>query len=161
MTAPLRLVNAIDGFTGQWWPLSNYYVWPIIVDGTTYASSEHYYQSAKATTEDDWAWIRAAATPDESKQRARTVQRRPDWDTTRLAVMRRALAAKFLPDNHPGSVLLATGTATLLESNDWGDDDWGVCDGAGANLLGVLLMERRGVIRPLEPEPRQWNRRSA
>ncbi|MBM0229350.1 hypothetical protein JNW87_31675, partial [Micromonospora sp. ATA51] len=42
----------------------------------------------------------------------------------------------------------------MLESNDWGDDDWGVCNGVGANLLGVLLMERRGVIQPLEPEPR-------
>jgi len=43
--------------------------------------------------------------------------------------------------------LLATGNATLIEGNTWGDTYWGVCKGKGQNKLGKLLMELRSELR--------------
>lgn len=56
--------------------------------------------------------------------------------------MRDLLDLKFA-DPALAALLLATGDADLVEGNDWGDRFWGVCDGAGANMLGRLLMELR------------------
>ena len=39
--------------------------------------------------------------------------------------------------------LLATGKATLVEGNSWGDTFWGVCRGKGKNMLGKILMRVR------------------
>jgi len=41
------------------------------------------------------------------------------------------------------SLLQATRGKELIEGNDWGDTLWGVCDGKGRNILGVILMAIR------------------
>jgi ribA/ribD-fused uncharacterized protein len=60
--------------------------------------------------------------------------------------MRTAIRAKFSQHGELRSLLLSTGSATLVEhtSNDshWGDGG----DGSGQNMLGRLLMEERARI---------------
>jgi predicted Rossmann fold nucleotide-binding protein DprA/Smf involved in DNA uptake len=61
-------------------------------------------------------------------------------------VMRKCLSQKFaIPEL--GTALLATGTAELIEGNSWGDTYWGVCNHAGQNRLGELLMQERSKAR--------------
>lgn len=31
----------------------------------------------------------------------------------------------------------------IIEENNWGDKEWGVCNGVGKNLLGICLMNLR------------------
>jgi hypothetical protein len=45
------------------------------------------------------------------------------------------------------ALLLATGDMELIEDNDWDDTYWGVCNGAGENNLGKLLMKIRAEAR--------------
>ena len=42
--------------------------------------------------------------------------------------------------------LIATGHLDLIEGNTWNDTFWGVCDGAGENNLGKLLMKVRASL---------------
>lgn len=146
-TSPIVLLDAIAAFEGPHWTLSNFAEHPMDVDGHRYATVEHYFQAMKPVSPADHDRIRDAATPAEAKRLGREVELVPDWRERRAAVMRRALAAKFTPDSAAGRALLATGEAVLVEGNDWGDQLWGVADGRGRNLLGVLLMERRGALR--------------
>lgn len=146
-TEPLTVLDAVVAFRGRFWPLSNFFPHDIVVDGATYPTVEHWFQAEKAARPADRDRIRTAATPAEAKQLGRSVTMVEDWSTRRVQVMRRGLAAKFTRDSAPGRLLLATGHATLIEGNDWGDQLWGVSDHRGRNLLGVLLTERRGVLR--------------
>ncbi len=66
----------------------------------------------------------------------------------------------FLSNFHPCAIfldgavyLLATGSAELIEGNDWGDDYWGRATPQGKNHLGVVLMQVR-------EELRDWSRPS-
>ena len=149
--APIVLSDTVAEFRGPTWTLSNFAEHPMDIDGHRYATVEHYFQAMKAVSAQDHDRIRDAATPDEAKRLGREVDLAPDWRDRRTGVMRRALAAKFTPDSEAGRFLLATGEATLIEGNDWGDQLWGVSDGRGRNLLGVLLMERRGALRATSP----------
>ncbi|MBU6446249.1 MAG: NADAR family protein [Verrucomicrobia bacterium] len=63
--------------------------------------------------------------------------------------MRQVLASKFKPGSKLAGQLLDTGSAYLVEHNErkgrdtfWSDDH----DGTGENMLGQLLMERRGTL---------------
>lgn len=145
-TEPLTVLDAVVAFRGRFWPLSNFFPHDIVVDGATYPTVEHWFQAAKALDAADRDRIRNAATPAEAKRLGRSVTMVDDWPTRRVEVMRRGLAAKFTLDGEPGRLLLATGHATLIEGNDWGDQLWGVSGRRGRNLLGVLLTERRGVL---------------
>lgn len=71
---------------------------------------------------------------------------RGDWEKVKISMMREALVAKFTQHVELRDLLSATGDAELVEhTNDtfWGDGG----DGSGANLLGVVLMEVRDMIR--------------
>jgi len=107
---------------------------------------EHYYQAAKT---DDPIWaanILKCATPGEAKKLGRLAPIVPGWDDQKIGVMRTLLRVKF-SDWDLGDMLLATGDATLVEGNWWGDTFWGVCKGTGENWLGRLLMETRDLLR--------------
>ena len=41
--------------------------------------------------------------------------------------------------------LQETGDKELVEGNNWGDTLWGVSEGKGRNILGVILMEIRNL----------------
>jgi ribA/ribD-fused uncharacterized protein len=128
--------------------LSNYYPVIIKIDGITYKSVEHYYQSQK-TLDREWIQkITIAETCDEAKKTGNSedLPRRPDWDTWKLTAMRQGLRAKFTQHQELQEQLLNTGNALLLENSET-DYFWGIGrEGTGKSMLGKLLMELRNEL---------------
>lgn len=160
-----RNVDVInDDFRGHYRFLSNFYESPFTLpDGNVARTVEHAFQAYKARHQDDYLAILAAATPGEAKRLGRRAAIHPDWDVTRVDVMRRLLALKFAEGTVLARRLTGTGDAFIVEGNTWHDRFWGVCHcaqcrGAGDNQLGRLLLARRDELRVLEraarePEP--------
>lgn len=126
----------IDSFRGPFRFLSNFYVCD---DGWCL---EHVFQSLKADSEVERAWVMASPDATTAKHRGYKVRMRPDWEERKVDVMRRLLRLKFKRPEL-AEALLATGNVELIEGNNWGDVFWGRCEGAGKNWLGVLLMDLR------------------
>lgn len=136
----------IDKFDGEFAFLSNFYPAKIIMDGMTFQNSEAAYQAQKClNTMDKFQFCELG--PREAKKLGRKVQLRPDWEQIKDSVMERVLGLKFHQNIQLGNLLIATGDATLIEGNHWRDTYWGVCDGAGLNRLGELLMQVRTELR--------------
>lgn len=131
--------------------MSNFSRHPIVVDGRTYPTSEHYYQSQKFMNEEQRARVRNARTPSEAAAVGRdpSGHLRPDWERVKEEVMMRALREKFSQHPDLARQLVATGYARLVEHTTkdsyWADGG----DGRGQNRLGVLLMELREELRML------------
>ena len=128
---------------------SNFSPYPIQFKGRRWPTSEHYFQAQKfAGTEHEEA-VRLAKSPMVAARMGRSRERplRSDWETSKDAIMREALRAKFTQHPHLLSLLLSTGDAELVEhtanDNYWADGG----DGSGKNRLGQLLMELRAVLR--------------
>lgn len=147
---PTVTADAIRGFFGAYRFLSNFHQAPLVLDGVTYASSEHAYMAQKTTDPELRRAIANAETPSKAKALGRAVPLRSDWDSYRLVAMLAVLTAKF-SDPELGRLLLLTGDRYLEETNDWGDRYWGV-DGHGSNFLGQLLMLVRSNLRLQHPE---------
>jgi hypothetical protein len=150
----------IDRFTGPYAFLSNFAAAPVLMDGETYPTVEHAYQAAKvwphacATYRGSdlrfkpWRTIiREASTASAAKRLGGRAPLREDWEHVKVGVMRELLEQKFAPRTHYRELLLATGDATLIEGNTWGDIYWGMCRGRGTNMLGKLLMVIRDAGR--------------
>ena len=77
--------------------LSNFAPAPIVLDGMTWPTTEHYFQAQKFLDPASQSAIRNAATAGEAKKLGRTSGQgfRRDWDEVRDAVMLAALRAKF------------------------------------------------------------------
>lgn len=128
---------------------SNYWVAEINVEGKSWPSSEHYYQSCKSTDEVFREKVRTAPTPDDAKTLGNSEECicRPDWDTYKDTAMRIALRAKFTQHDNLRKLLLESGDAILIE-NSAKDYYWGCGeDGSGKSMLGKLLMELRTELR--------------
>lgn len=148
MTDYVTIVTSpITHFTGEYSFLSNFYN----LDPRSYPwqSVEHAFQAAKTNDPDERKAILSAEGPKLAKQRGRAVTLRPDWELVKVDVMAALLETKFAPGTRLASLLVGTCPRMLAEGNNWCDHTWGVCDrhGNGMNLLGVLLMERRGALR--------------
>ncbi|KAF0814963.1 N-glycosidase YbiA [Andreprevotia sp. IGB-42] len=141
-------MNTINFYTVEapYGCFSNFAPYPIMLDGLTWPTSEHYFQAAKLIHAADKAAVHQAPTPFLAAQigRERTRPILPDWNQVKDGVMATALAAKFVQHPAIGEILLSTGDALLVEHtvNDayWGDGG----DGRGRNRLGYLLMDLRG-----------------
>jgi ribA/ribD-fused uncharacterized protein len=138
--------DTINFFRGRYDFLSNFYVREIVYNGFTYKSTEHAYQAAKAIDPLIHDVIAAADTPGQSKKLVRKIQIREDWAEVKDKIMLDVLRLKF-KHYDLRSKLLATGNATLIEGNTWGDVYWGVCEGKGLNMLGKMLMQVREEIK--------------
>lgn len=140
---------AIKSFRGKYKFLSNMFPVKIEFEGKVWNSSENIYQSFKTGYVLERALF-PTMTPSESKQYWRYAAiRNPQFYTTRLRYMERALRAKFA-NPHLQALLLETGDEELVEGNTWGDRFWGVTDmgdGVGNNFLGKLLMKLRAEYR--------------
>jgi ribA/ribD-fused uncharacterized protein len=129
---------------------SNFSAHPVIIDGTRWPTTEHFFQAMKFTDQRDVDAVAAALTPFEAAQKGRDRTRsfRGDWDTVRDDVMLKALRAKFVQHDALADVLRSTGDAALVEHtrNDsyWADGG----DGRGLNRLGDLLGIVRGALPP-------------
>ena len=128
---------------------SNMAPYPIIIDGTCWPTSEHYYQAMKFSDPTLREKIRSVANPFVAA--AMGNDRRqvicPDWDAVRVEIMLRAMRAKFEQHADIRAMLLATGERRLVDHTA-PDDFWGEgSDGLGRNMVGVLLMRIRDELR--------------
>lgn len=139
-------VETIDRFDGPWEFLSNYFPARVVLDGCVYPTVEHAYQAAKTNDAARRDEIARVPDPDLAKQLGRASVHRPDWGEVRLPIMRSLVFAKFA-DSGLRQRLLATGSALLVEGNDWRDTFWGVCAGQGTNHMGRILMAARAGAR--------------
>lgn len=65
-----------------------------------------------------------------------------DWEDKRIKIMIDILLQKFEAQEMLAK-LQETGDKELVEGNSWGDTLWGVSEGKGRNILGLILMEIR------------------
>lgn len=140
------MINTIISFSGKYRFLSNFYDFPIEVNGILYPTSEHAYQAQKTLSLSERNHIAKLKTPGLAKRYGQKVTLRPHWDTVRIPVMFNILQIKFA-DEKLSSKLLNTNDAVLVEENAWGNRFWGAVyeknDWCGQNHLGVLLMHIR------------------
>lgn len=137
----------ITSFSGRYHFLSNFHPAKIRFEGAEYPTVEHAYQAAKTDAPSARERIAKAATPGYAKAMGRAVRKlAPDWENRKEVIMLELLREKFSTERLK-RLLMNTGTAKLIEGNNWGDRYWGVCRGEGENRLGVLLMQIRDEIR--------------
>jgi len=105
-----------------------------------YATVEHAFQAAKATTEWQHHAVRACGTPGFAKQAGRQVTLRPDWEEVKYDIMVKCLREKFKIKMFKRE-LLSTGHRELREDSPT-DFEWGARN-SGKNLLGKALMQIR------------------
>lgn len=141
------------GCCSQWWPS------PIVVDGTTYATAEHWMMAAKAALFDDltaWHRIMEMTDPAEAKRIGRAVDGYDEraWAAARYGVVLHGNLAKFTQHRGLREILMGTGDALIVEASPY-DRVWGVgrdpgdpdarrpSRWRGLNLLGFVLMDVR------------------
>lgn len=138
--------NVIDRFNGNYFFLSNFYPLVMIIDGITYKTNEHFYQSKKALNKTDEYNIINCDTAKAAKKIGGNIYCRPDWENVKDDIMLTGLYYKFAtPIMH--QKLLETDPNILIEGNTWYDTYWGICNGKGLNKLGKLLMKIREEIK--------------
>jgi len=136
-------------FYKVWQPygcFSNFSPHGIEIQGTYWATVEHYYQAQKFVGSVEATkiipLIQAAPSPEMAAALGRcpTRQLRPDWDLVKTQVMRQAVFKKFITHREIREVLLTTGDEVLVENSPtdyfWGCGD----DKSGQNHLGRILM---------------------
>jgi ribA/ribD-fused uncharacterized protein len=144
--------------------LSHFYPSSIILDGDHWPTVEHFYQAQKSDIPAYRATIRQAVSPGMAKRlaahpaaprkisaqswfRKNKLPPRSDWAEAKLEIMRRADLAKFSQNADLAAMLLATGTAVLIEDSPF-EPFWGTGqDGEGQNWAGQVLMEVRATLR--------------
>lgn len=132
---------------------SNLYRRAVEFEGETFATSEHAYQAGKARKADVRKWLLAAPSPALVAMAAHGLYYwdvAPGWSTSKFDRMRGVLRAKFTQHADLRELLLSTGDARLVESATVDNEVnrlWGEVNGAGKNMLGVLLMEIREELR--------------
>ena len=140
------MAYTIDRFISAYRFLSNFYPCDIRWRGHQFTTTEHAYQWAKMRTDEGRDAVRFASSPGEAKRQSRRYPTLLNYEHNKMAVMEELLRLKF-QDASLRRKLLATGDAELIEGNTWGDTYWGVCNGAGENHLGRMLMQIREDIR--------------
>lgn len=129
--------------------MSNFARYPVKVDGQTYSTSEHYYQSQKFKGTHWETKVKKAKGPMEAATlgRDKSGPLRRDWESAKDNIMRKVVEAKFRQYPEFAKQLLETGRAKIVEhtENDsyWADGG----NGKGKNMLGVILMELREKLR--------------
>ena len=133
--------------------LSNLYRVPIVFEGEVFATAEHAYQAGKARKKAVRDWLLAAPSPALVAMAAHGLYYwdiQPGWSTSKFARMKAVLRAKFDQHEDLCRLLLATGTARLVEAGTTDNPVnrlWGEVNGVGRNMLGILLMEVREELR--------------
>ena len=131
-------------YTYGW--LSNFHRCLQFVDGESYMTNEHYYQSMKASSKEFHDWIKHAPNPYHAMKAGRTLRAnkgelKKNWDYLKIHVMLIGLKAKF-QNSELKQKLIDTGDAYLFEDSP-SDMFWGEVHGKGENHLGLLIMRIR------------------
>ena len=133
--------------------MSNFARYKIDCFGRVWQTSEHAYQAQKFTgmNVEDYDAVFRADRPMVAAALGRDPNRpiRPDWDSVKDDVMRFVVFHKFMQNPKIREKLLSTGDAPLFEYDTVrGDTYWAINrHGHGKNMLGVILMEVREVLR--------------
>jgi ribA/ribD-fused uncharacterized protein len=128
---------------------SNFAPFPVRLDGKLWPTSEHYFQAQKFEDSNHRESIRNTKSPMIAARMGRDRKKplRRDWETVKVAVMRKVVLAKFTQHDGIRLVLISTDDARIVEhtENDsyWGDGG----DGSGPNMLGRILMEVREELK--------------
>jgi len=132
---------------------SNLYRRDVEFEGEVFVTSEHAYQAGKARKPAVRKWLMEAPSPSLLAMAAHGLYYwdiAPGWSTTKFDRMRAVLKAKFTQHADLRELLLSTGDARLVESATVDNEVnrlWGEVNGVGRNMLGVLLMELRDILR--------------
>lgn len=128
---------------------------PLVYNGVSYRTSEHFYQAMKMPKErNDLRAELAAMNPYKAKLAVRDKKRYPwreDWSKElSLKVMFYILCVKFSRGTSWAEKLLATGDEEIVEFNNWRDTFWGwdINLKTGENNLGKMLMKIREGLKP-------------
>ena len=127
---------------------SNFALFPILVDGRLYQSSEHYYQSEKYIDLELKEKVINASTPMEAALIGRDPRfpKRDNWETHKDVAMEIAVRAKFSQYPVLQDLLQSTNKSLIFEHTK-NDCYWGDClDRSGKNKLGILLMKVRAEL---------------
>ena len=135
----------IPAFRGRRGYLSNMYEAPItlIIDDTTpisFTCAESAFQAIKFPSHMSRFTNLSGV---EAKRLAKTLTLRSDWDDVKIPAMCLVLKAKFTQNPHLAEKLKKETDEDLIEYNNWGDTYWGVCNGVGTNMLGLILRQLR------------------
>jgi ribA/ribD-fused uncharacterized protein len=139
---------------GKYGCFSNFSRHPINLDGITYKTTEHYFQSKKFKGTKYEKIVRDAKGPKGAANEGRDKKKplRADWEQVKEEVMYTALKAKFSQHLKCREILLSTDDALIVEDSPydyyWG---WGKSH-TGKNRLGILLMKLRNEIRGINNE---------
>lgn len=134
---------------GDWGCFSNFSARGFELDGAYWPTSEHYFQAQKFANTPHCDRIRQLRAPKEAANagRSRQLPLRPDWEQVKDDIMRKAVLRKFETHADIREILLATEDEEIVE-NAPGDYYWGCGkDGSGKNMLGLILMEVREILR--------------
>ncbi|WP_066376866.1 NADAR family protein [Anabaena sp. CA = ATCC 33047] len=135
---------------------SNFSPHGFMLDNLYWYTSEHYFQAQKFVGTIHLEQIRLAKTPKEAANMGRDRKRplRDDWEQVKDNIMRKAVLRKFETHADIREILLSTGNEEIVENSPI-DYYWGCgSDGSGKNMLGIILMEVRGLLRSdIKPEP--------
>jgi ribA/ribD-fused uncharacterized protein len=150
---PQRDGAAGPGCLSQWWPA------PFTVDGSTYATAEHWMMAGKARLfgdADAERRVLSVGHPQQAKAAGRAVRGFDEetWRRERFALVVAGSVHKFAAHPELRDYLLGTGRRVLVEASPL-DRVWGIGLAAdderadrpaawrGLNLLGFALMEAR------------------
>jgi ribA/ribD-fused uncharacterized protein len=128
---------------------SNLFRRQIVFEDAAFATAEHAYQAGKARKPEVREWLMAAPSPALLAMAAHGLYQwdiTPSWSRIKFDRMRAVLHAKFTQHQDLREMLIATGSARLVESATVDNPVnrlWGEVNGVGKNMLGVLLMELR------------------
>ena len=151
-------MNAIKFYTtkDEHGYMSNFARYKIDCFGRVWQTSEHAYQAKKfvGMNIEDYDAVFNADRPMVAAALGRDPNRpiRPDWEAVKDDVMRFVVLSKFMQNPKIREKLLSTGDAPLFEYDTVrGDTYWAINrHGHGKNMLGVILMEVREVLRENE-----------
>ncbi|MGL5386824.1 MAG: NADAR family protein [Serratia sp. (in: enterobacteria)] len=119
------------------------------IDNVYWRTVEHYFQVHKFHDDELRNTMMNILSPMEVAKigRDRRYPLRKDWESVKDDIMRLAVFEKFKQNDSARDVLLSTGSSQLVEhtknDNYWADGG----DGTGRNMLGIILMETRGLLK--------------
>lgn len=128
---------------------SNFAHYEFEVDGKVWRTSEHYFQAKKFEGTEYEEHIRLIESPMEAANvgRDRALPLREDWEDVKDSIMRKAVFEKFNQNDEIKAILLETGDEQIIEKTT-SDYYWGCGkDGTGKNMLGIILMEVRELLK--------------
>ena len=146
--------------------LSNYHEAVVTLDGELWRSTEFYYQAQKSNESEYRAAIKNAKNaghakglgtdPSRSKKsrkrswfNGRPEMMRADWHDVKLAIMEKAVRAKFGQNLDLGQMLEATDDAEIIEDSRY-DSFWGIGpNDLGENWMGRILVKIRQELRDI------------